>query len=63
MQLKNKIFALHKITKEQYKKSYDYYIMHSDLMKAILDSMAAKAERQRMKMLERHAGVKPPPVE
>jgi hypothetical protein len=58
MQLKNKIFALHKVTREDYYKSYDYYIAHSDLMKVILDSMAAKAERERMKILERHAGVK-----
>src|SRR4051794_21987338 len=58
MQLKNKIFALHKITREDYNKSYDYYLAHSDLMKVILDSMSAKAERNRMKMLERHVGNK-----
>ena len=63
MQLKNKIFALHKITREEYNKSYDYYITHSDLMKVILDSMSDKAERDKMKMLERHAGVKPTKIE
>lgn len=63
MQLKNKIFALHKITREEYNKSYDYYIAHSDLMKVILDSMSVKADRDRMKMLETHAGVKPRKIE
>lgn len=53
MQLQNKIFAIHKITKVDFYKSYDYYIAHADQMKIILDSITAKAERDRSKMLEK----------
>lgn len=56
MQLQNKIFALHKVTRAQYYKSYDYYISHTDLMKAVLDSMTTKAERDRSKMMEQQHG-------
>ncbi|MBC7887562.1 MAG: DUF4296 domain-containing protein [Ferruginibacter sp.] len=57
--LQNRIFALHKITRDQYYKSYDYYITHTDLMRVVLDSMTARAERDRTKMILKHAGVKP----
>lgn len=56
MQLQNKIFALHKVTRDNYYKSYDYYIMHSDLMKVILDSLSARGERDRSKMTQQHYG-------
>jgi Domain of unknown function (DUF4296) len=56
MRLQNKIFALHKVTRADFYKSYDYYISHSDLMKVILDSMTAKAERDRDKMIRQLHG-------
>ncbi|MBC7687648.1 MAG: DUF4296 domain-containing protein [Aquabacterium sp.] len=58
MQLQNKIFALHKVSRADYYKSYDYYIAHTDLMRVILDSMTAKAERDRTKMMEEQHGSK-----
>jgi Domain of unknown function (DUF4296) len=54
MQLQNQIFALHKVTRADFYKSYDYYVSHSEGMKAILDSMSAKAERERAKTIQRH---------
>ena len=56
MQLQNKIFALHKVTRVDYYKSYNYYIYNTDLMKVILDSMSTKAEKDRTKMIEQHGG-------
>ena len=56
MQLQNKIFALHKVTRADYYKSYNYYIYNTDLMKVILDSMSTKAEKDRTKMIEQHGG-------
>lgn len=56
MQLQNKIFSIHNITKADYYKSYEYYITQSGQMKQMLDSMTAKAERNRTKMHEQHAG-------
>jgi len=54
MQLQNKIFAIHKITKVEFYMSYQYYLAHADQMKIILDSITAKAERERTKMLDKH---------
>jgi hypothetical protein len=54
MKLQNKIFALHKVTRADYYESYEYYTVHADLMKVILDSMSAKAERDRTKMAREH---------
>jgi len=59
MQLQNKIFAIHKTTKADFYKSYDYYLAHADQMRIILDSITAKAERDRTKMLEKQYNKKP----
>lgn len=45
--LYNKIFSLHKITKEDYYSSYDYYKNHPNEMKILLDSLAAFGTRKR----------------
>lgn len=50
IELQNKIFALHKITRADYYRSYDYYTIHPELMQVILDSMSVKAERERSRM-------------
>ena len=47
MKLQNAIFSFHKVTRSEYYKSYDYYISHTDLIRVVLDSMSAKAERDR----------------
>ena len=54
MQLQNKIFALHKVTRDDFYKSYEYYVSHADLMKVMLDSMSARAERNRTRMTQQH---------
>jgi len=59
MKLQNKIFAIHKITKVDFYKSYQYYLAHADQMKIILDSITSKAERDRTKMLDKHYNKKP----
>lgn len=58
VQLQNKIFALHKVSRADYYKSYDYYIAHTDLMRVVLDSITARAERSRTKMMEEQHGQK-----
>ena len=50
--LQNKIFLLHKISKEDFYKSYDYYNNRSADMRILLDSISVKAERNRSKMME-----------
>lgn len=57
--LQKKIFELHKISREDYLTSYDYYSTQPELMKIMLDSMSAKAERDRNKLMkERYEGMK-----
>lgn len=47
--LQKQVFALHKVTKEEFYNSYDYYKAHTEIMKGMLDSMVNKANRDRMK--------------
>ena len=56
--LQKKIFELHKITREDFYTSYDYYTMHPDVMKIILDSISVKAERDRGKLMKEKYGGK-----
>jgi hypothetical protein len=37
---------LHKISKQQFSKSYKYYITHPDKNRLLFDSLAAKANRR-----------------
>ncbi len=45
--LYHQVFDLHKVSKDDFIKSYKYYLGRPDLAKVIADSMSAKAERQR----------------
>jgi len=47
LRLQKKIFALNNITHEQYYRSYEYYKSKPELMKALLDTMAARVNRSR----------------
>jgi hypothetical protein len=51
--LQKKIFSIHQVSKDDFLKTYDYYSNHSNDMRILLDSISAKAERQRNKMMER----------
>ncbi len=61
--LQQKVFELHKITKGDFYKSYNYYNNHPDLMRIILDSIGVKADRERNGLMnERYSqGRVPPP--
>lgn len=49
--LQQQIFAIHKITKEDFYDSYVYYKDHVELMRVLLDSITASAEREKYKVL------------
>lgn len=49
LQLQKKIFALNKITKEQYYTSFEYYKSKPELMRVMLDTMIARVNRGRNK--------------
>jgi hypothetical protein len=52
MKMQQQIFNLHKVTKEDFYKSYDYYSTQPDQMKTLLDSIVALGERNKIKMIE-----------
>ena len=45
--LQQQVFAIHKVSKEEFYKSYNYYKVHPDLMQPLLDSMVNKATRDK----------------
>jgi hypothetical protein len=45
--LQQQIFAVHKVSKEEFYKSYEFYKTHPDLMQPLLDSMISKATRDK----------------
>jgi Domain of unknown function (DUF4296) len=45
--LQQKIFAVHKISKEEFYKSYEFYKAHPNIMQPMLDSLISKATRDK----------------
>ena len=57
--LQKKIFELHAISREEFTSSYDYYSAQPELMRSMLDTMSARAERERNKVMkDRYEGMK-----
>jgi hypothetical protein len=48
IKLYQSVLALHKTTKEDFKKSFTFYEAHPDLLKVVLDSMHNKATRSEL---------------
>lgn len=46
LRLYEAIFALHQIKREDFKKSLDYYRMHPDLLRVVMDSLNTMARRK-----------------
>ncbi len=46
MKLQKEIFVLHKITKDEFYKSYDYYLNHPTLMQDMLDTMTVRQQKK-----------------
>jgi hypothetical protein len=47
IKLYEQVFLIHHITKEQFDKSYQYYIEHEDQNKLIFDSLSTRIMRER----------------
>ncbi len=47
LKLQKEILIIHHISKDDFYKSYDYYKNHPELLQTVLDSMTAKADRNR----------------
>jgi hypothetical protein len=46
----DRVFAIHQISKEQFKKSFQFYRSRPDLFKPIFDSLQAKGEREQVRV-------------
>ncbi len=47
LKLQQQIFAIHKISKADFYRSYDYYKANSEIFKQVMDSMVVRAERDK----------------
>jgi hypothetical protein len=47
MELYQKVFQLHKISRDQFSKSFTYYSVHPELIKGLFDSLEARGTRER----------------
>ena len=43
--LQAQVFQLHKVSKEEFYKSYEYYLRHQQLMKSMVDTMMVRQQR------------------
>ncbi|MEO5942062.1 MAG: DUF4296 domain-containing protein [Ferruginibacter sp.] len=51
--LQKTVFNFHHVTKEQFYKSYRYYLNHGDEMQRMLDSLVAQKNRNREKNINK----------
>jgi phosphorylcholine metabolism protein LicD len=49
--LQQQIFSIHKVSRQDFQRSYLFYKTHPTEMKILLDSISAKAERERNTMM------------
>ena len=47
LKLQQQIFAIHKIAKADFYRSYDYYRANTEIFKKVMDSMVVRAEKDR----------------
>jgi len=64
MRLYDQVFQLHHISREEFNKSYKYYLAHPELTQTLLDSMQAMGNRLRAENYNRSTArpVSTPPV-
>ncbi|HET9056221.1 MAG TPA: DUF4296 domain-containing protein [Chitinophagaceae bacterium] len=49
------VFDIHNISKDDFFKSYNYYLQHPDIYKIILDSVNNRNERERKRILQKNS--------
>ena len=46
MKLYNEVFQIHHISKDEFQKSYQFYISRPDILKIVFDSLSAQGNRR-----------------
>ena len=59
MKLYKEVFTIHHTTKDEFNKSYQFYLSRPDLSKSLFDSLSAYANRQRNEMYKPKPIAKP----
>src|SRR5882757_1147900 len=60
--LYQEVFRLHQISREEFRKSFQYYQEHPDLTRSVFDSLLARGNRLRTESYSRPALTPKPPV-
>lgn len=55
--LQQQVFQLHNITKDEFYKSYEYYLKNQQLMKSMIDTMLVR--QQKIKEMQQDTSIKP----
>lgn len=58
----DQVFQIHKISKDEFLKSYRFYLSRPDMLKVVFDSIATKADRRRNEEIHKPDTVKPAPI-
>ena len=58
LRLYEQVFQLHSVSRDQFKKSYDYYMAHPELAQTLFDSLISKGNRLRSEAYS-HPSVRP----
>jgi hypothetical protein len=59
MKLYEEIFRIHHVSKDQFKKSFQYYADHPETTKIMFDTLSAYATRQRVEIFKKSSTLKP----
>jgi hypothetical protein len=62
MRLYEEVFRIHHITKDEFKKSFQFYLAHPEITKSMFDSLSTSANRQRIEMFKNQPKLPKKPV-
>jgi len=62
LKLYEEVFRLHEISREEFRKSYQYYLDHPELNQQLFDSLISQGNRLRTESYSRPVSNRPPPI-
>jgi|SRR5882724_6479075 len=60
MKLYEEIFHIHHISREEFQKSFQFYIAHPNITKVMFDSLSAQTSRQRIELFKKPSKINNP---
>lgn len=62
LKLYEEVFRLHEVSREEFRKSYQYYLDHPELNQMLFDSLISQGNRLRTESYSRPSTNRPPPI-